>query len=488
MDALHSSAVPAAERPSYARHRPEQSLLYQLIERYYPLLVAQLGAAGRTLPRHVQREFADYLKCGRLEHGFLRLRCEQCEAERLLAFSCKRRGFCPSCAGRRMADTAALLVEEVLPRVPIRQWVLSVPHGLRYLFARDPQALSAALSVVYRCIAAYQRRRAGLRRGEADSGAVTLIQRFGGALNLNVHFHMLVPDGVYVRTATGPAFRELAAPQSGELQELVERMAVRIGRQLERRGILVRDAESSYVEAGAQSEEDGLAELQGASITYRIALGAQRGRKVMLLQTVLPSLQERYGESAAQSSGFSLHAGVAAEAEEREKLERLCRYISRPAIATERLSMTGQGQVRYALKRAYRDGTTHVVLDPVDFVARLAALVPSPGVNLTRFHGVFAPHHGWRARIVPGRRAGRQGSQECAAGCRGTAMGWARRLQRVFGVDAQQCEECGGRVRIVSCIEDEQIIEKILRHLGLWEEGAGQALARAGPQARSLLE
>ena len=93
----------AARAGEYARHRPEQTLLYQLVEQYYPAFVAHLAARERTLPVHVQREFEDYLKCGRLEHGFLRVRCADCHAERLVAFSCKRRGFCPSCGARRMA-------------------------------------------------------------------------------------------------------------------------------------------------------------------------------------------------------------------------------------------------------------------------------------------------------------------------------------------------------------------------------------------------
>jgi hypothetical protein len=93
-------------------------------------------------------------------------------------------------------------------------------------------------------------------------------------------------------------------------------------------------------------------------------------------------------------AGFWLHAGVAAEAHQRQKLERLCRYISRPAVAIERLALTEQGSIRYALKTPYRDGTTHVIFEPLDFLARLASLVPRPRVNLTRFHGVFAPNHG----------------------------------------------------------------------------------------------
>lgn len=92
----------------YERHRPEQSLLYQIIEKHYPAFTAQLAAEGRALPRYVQREFEEYLKCGRLEHGFLRVRCTDCHAEKLVAFSCKRRGFCPSCGARRMAESAAL--------------------------------------------------------------------------------------------------------------------------------------------------------------------------------------------------------------------------------------------------------------------------------------------------------------------------------------------------------------------------------------------
>ena len=79
---------------TYERHRPEQTLLYQLIERYWPEFQSYLSEAGRCLPRHVTREFNEYLECGRLENGFLRVRCEDCHREHLVAFSCKRRGFC----------------------------------------------------------------------------------------------------------------------------------------------------------------------------------------------------------------------------------------------------------------------------------------------------------------------------------------------------------------------------------------------------------
>ena len=178
---------------SYARHQPENTLLYQIIEKYYPTFVEHLAAEGRILPDYVHKEFEEYLKCGRLEHGFLRVRCEECCHERLVAFSCKRRGFCPSCGARRMIDSAALLVDTILPRLPMRQWVLSFPFHLRLLFARQPLIMSKVLAIVYRTISTFLIKKAGLTHKTARTGAVTLIQRFGSALNLNV----LVAD--YIR-------------------------------------------------------------------------------------------------------------------------------------------------------------------------------------------------------------------------------------------------------------------------------------------------
>ena len=106
----------------YQRHRPEQTLLYQIVEQYYPAFAALMAEQERSLPDYVQREFEDYLRCGRLEHGLLRVRCDTCHAEYLVAFSCRRRGFCPSCGARRMGESAALLVDEVFPEQPVRQW------------------------------------------------------------------------------------------------------------------------------------------------------------------------------------------------------------------------------------------------------------------------------------------------------------------------------------------------------------------------------
>lgn len=197
-------------------------------------------------------------------------------------------------------------------------------------------------------------------------------------------------------------------------------------------------------------------------------MGPHQGRKAFTLQTLPPSTDtdDPYELALAKAAGFSLHCGVAAAAHQREKLERLCRYISRPAIAIERLSLTREGNIRYRLKTPYRDGTTHIVLEPLDFIARLAALVPAPRVNLTRFHGIFAPNHNLRAQVTPARRGPRRrpGSPRTAAE-RHAAMTWAQRLKRVFSIDIDTCSRCGGAVRIIASIEDPAVIKQILAHL-----------------------
>ncbi len=196
--------------------------------------------------------------------------------------------------------------------------------------------------------------------------------------------HMLFLDGVYVDdTRAGTRFRWVTAPTSDELTRLTHTIAHRVSRFLERQGLLVRDDETAYLSMDTESD-DPMASLTGHSVTYRIATGPRQGRKVLTLQS-LPASDEPFSTRMGNVAGFSLHAGVAAKAHERDKLERLCRTITRPAVSEKRLSLTEHSQVRYTLKNPWRDGTTHVIFEPLDFIARLAALIPKPRVNLTRF-------------------------------------------------------------------------------------------------------
>ena len=211
-----------------------------------------------------------------------------------------------------------------------------------------------------------------------------------------------------------------------------------------------------------------------------VLVGPRAGQKLFTLQTSPPRQSDgdgaRDARGAAQAGGFSLHAGVEVEPERRDTLERLCRYVSRPPVAEDRLALTASGHVRYRLKTPYRDGTTHIVLEPLDLMARLAALVPPARMHLTRYHGVLAPHSRLRAAVTPAHRgvgsaAGREPSTERAAErtsalpARHAAMTWARRLKRVFGVEIDRCAGCGGRLRILASIEEPAAIARILSHL-----------------------
>jgi hypothetical protein len=174
--------------------------------------------AAKGLPANVQHEFYDYLQCGILAHGFLRMGCDICQKEVLLAFSCMRRRFCPSCAGRRMAQTAAHLVECVIPWVPTRQWVVSVPIPLRYWTAPSRDLTAQVHTIIRTTIAQYyvnQAVKRGVERQRVQPGSVTFLQRCGGALQLNLHYHVIVIEGVFVdRTDQGlkPRFLKVEPP------------------------------------------------------------------------------------------------------------------------------------------------------------------------------------------------------------------------------------------------------------------------------------
>jgi len=183
----------------------------------------------------------------------------------------------------------------------------------------------------------------------------------------------------------------------------------------------------------------------------------------------------------AARDGFSLNCAVGCETHERAKLERLCRYMARGPLAQERLSVDGDGLVVLELKRAFSDGTTHVLFEPQDFMARLAALVPRPKAHLVRYHGLFAPNARERAGIVARPKAASKagGADGTAANACTTPMGWMARLKRVFAVDLSRCPHCGGPLQVIALITEPGVISRLLEHLGL----EGRVQPRAPPSA-----
>jgi hypothetical protein len=168
---------------------------------------------------------------------------------------------------------------------------------------------------------------------------------------------------------------------------------------------------------------------------------------------------------------------------DRKKLEKVCRYIARPAIALDRLTVNAQGQVVYSLKKPYNDGTTHIVMTKLEFMERLAALVPRPKVHLARYHGVLAPHYKYRKLIVPNPPLPKIEPKQPHEPAPKGRIRWARLLSRVFNINMEICSECGGSVKIIAAIEDPAVIRKILDHLGLLNRPPTIHAARGPPQA-----
>ena len=283
-------------------------------------------------------------------------------------------------------------------------------------------------------------------------------------------------DGVYRRSGGEPVFEPARAPTRDELQELLGKIIARLLKRLTRSGHLVEEESVRYL--AELDPDDPLTPLQAASCTYRIALGPRAGQKVLSLRTVPGRDDKATSALCAEAHGFSLHAGVRCGADQRKQLERLCRYITRPAIANARLGCNGKGEVVLQLKSPWRDGTTHLRMSPLEFMQRLAALVPRPRLHLIRFHGVLAPNAGRRAAIVP--RPARNASVHAGEHAPGAParMNWARLLKRVFDIDLEHCPQCGAQFRIIAAIEAPAVIVRILTHLGLPARAPPRAPAR----------
>jgi hypothetical protein len=499
-------------------------VLHEVVRTHLARFLDETSAAtdGAGVPRFIEREFRDFLGCGDLRRGFCRVRCDDCAFERLVPFSCKARAICPSCGGRRMAERAAHLVDAVLPFVPIRQWVLTVPHRLRYRLAFDHTLCRAVLGVFARVVLGWYRRRARQAGvGEGQSGTVTAVQRFGSGLELNVHYHLLGLDGVFTLGGDGTLrFHRLSPPTDADIARLVAVIARRVGRLLVRRG-LGDDADAADPLA---TESLALAGLASAAVQGRVALGPRAGAPVERLGA---DPDAPWVESArplqARHDGFDLHAGVTVPGEQRERLEQLCRYLLRPPISQERLTLRPDGTVLVTLKTPWRDGTTHLRFAPITLLERLASLTPRPRINVLIYHGILAPRAAWRAAAVAYGRTNRDTAlvdataqtsppvnmpppQRPAAG--NTARGesgasvmkatdmlaaaipgrvrvnreladppaglpvprhwrWAALLQRVFAVDVLACPHCGGRMRVIATIDDPLVVRRILAHLGI---------------------
>jgi hypothetical protein len=182
----------------YQRRRPEHTLWYRTVQTHFETWLAlAAGSDDATPPAYVEQAFRRYLECGILVHGFARAHCAACGYDFLIGFSCKGRGVCPSCNTRRMVATAAHLVDHVLPPLPLRQWVLSVPKRLRYFLHDDAALQGVVVRILLRAVERCLREHSPGSSAAARLGAVVFIHRFGSSLNAHLHFHCCIIVGVF---------------------------------------------------------------------------------------------------------------------------------------------------------------------------------------------------------------------------------------------------------------------------------------------------
>jgi len=407
-----------------------------------------------------------------------------------------------------MTDTAAQLRERLMPRAPYRQWVLSFPFPLRFHLARDNTFFSAMLRGFVRTVFAWQRRRGrALGVPEGQPAAVAMLQYFGSAIQLHPHVHAQMPDGLWVPgQAQTMTFAELPPPTDEDVAALTHKVARRLTKVARR---YFADREDEWHDPDDE----------------------QAARDHCLQTAVRPPVRPPpllpFGEPVpsgptskplcAQVSGFSLHAATHVDADDRDGLERLCKYGLRPPFAQDRLSILPDGRVRYELRRPWPtpSGATELVFEPLQLMRRLASLIPAPYTNLVRYFGAFANRSKYRPRLPLPPEAQAAASQATCSHAVPTADGrqlalalsgettdaidplpetplptprgprtpWAVLMKRAFGFTPNTCDHCGTEMVVMAMITAPHILDRILTHLRLPTHPPPVAPARQDPQS-----
>jgi transposase-like protein len=439
----------------YRPRRPRLSLLYQLIQRYYPEFertydkrYQQRYGPWRPIIGQVIRKF---LTCGDLHFGFARVRCPECRHEMFVPFSCRQRCLCPSCHQKRTLLSADTIANSICAAVPHRQLVFTIPKRLRLHFRFDRSLLGDLARAAWETVLEVYRRE--LPRHDLLPGMLAGIQTFGQLVHFHCHIHAIATDGGF-------------------------------------------SADGSFV-ALARIETDHLLPVWEAKV-FAMLLGAEK-----INQRTIDEMRNW------QHSGFSVDNSVYLSPGDTFGLERLAQYILRCPFSLARIvRLTEGGSVIYRAEKDecrrfpgaaspdLRGGPSRnfQVFSALDFLAELTQHIPEKGEHLARYYGWYSHRRrGMRAKLQKTEPshdsphidrsaldAERSASVRPRAGSLST---WAILIKRIYETDPLECPKCGGAMKILSFIERRQrdVIERILRHCNLWE-GPIRTLASArGP-------
>jgi hypothetical protein len=410
----------------YRARRPEESCLYRLLEQHFEEYLRcheeRFEPADGPLAPHVSRVVLEFLECGRLHGGFARIRCGDCKAERLLAFSCQTRNLCPSCQSKRAALLGSKLADEILAPVPHTHLVFTIPRVLRGLFQRDRRLLGILSRAAHAALLEWMQ--AELGRRDVVPGFVGGVQTFGGyAANWHPHVHGIATEGAFTRDGDFHSVWNL------DTDAIEERFREHVLREL--------------VQAERLSE-DFAARLR----TW-------------------------------QPSGFDVHAGRQMTRGENRRMEEMGRYIARPPLAQDRPEILPDGRVLVPTPPQPQTGATELILDPLELVHRIVLQIPDRRSHMIRYYGAYSCR-GRRARAEPresgGENEGATEREDAQPGhstdgaehpedTRSARRSWARLIRRIFEVDPLECESCGGTMRVISVITDPEVVTHILQHL-----------------------
>ncbi len=436
------TAVGAAYRPRDAAG----SALYRAVLDHLETYLAARSRA-KADPSHpvAEESLRQFLQCGIPRFGIARFRCKDCGDSRFVPFSCKRRMSCPSCDAKRAVVESGHALDDLLPDVPYRQWVFVLPKRLRYFVHRDPRLTGEIDAILARTLTAFYRRRAGAPKCSAPA-QFHAIQRFGSSVNLHVHVHAALSDGCFSFDGGALRFHPVPPPSVVDLADLLAILRKRIFRRMLRLGA-----------------------VPYASI-----------REMM----------------SWPHSGFALDSGTRIVEGDRAGLQRLLLYFLRPAVSLKKLTYKPEeGLVRYQVSKT-NGGPSYHEWPAVEFVGRMAALVPPPRRHVVRYYGALGPRSPLRGAVTEATRGGAT-QRELESGYSVTIGGkverevrkagsaakraWAACMKKIFEVDPVRCEKCGGGMKLVAVILDDRELDRILEHEGWPREFPKTQASRAPP-------
>ena len=344
-----------------------------------------------------------------------------------------------------MVETAAHLTDHVFPKLPIRQWVLSVPKRLRYFLQRDVALQGAVLRIflgeVERCL----REHSPGCDTQARIGAVAFIHRFGSSLNEHLHFHCCIVDGTFEPVANADDGAEV----DFHAATVLDRFAIAEVQARVRRRVL-----ATFVRRGLIDKAD--AEVMGGWV---------------------------------HGGGFSVNASVCINEKDRTGLERLLRYCARPPFALEHLQQLDAEHLVYHSPKPGLDGSNDLVLTPLELIEKIAALVPPPSAHRHRYFGVLAPNSPLRAAVIamasvavaaPSLTLTESGTEENPRRAVSHYL-WAMLLARIYEAFPLSCPICHAQMRIIAFINEAGDVRKILEHIGESAQPPRIAPARGPP-------